>query len=96
MIIHAGFAATSDFLGHHIGGQCNDRDFSNRSVQFADMTRGFPAVHDRHLHVHEHAAERTFLHGSKRLDSVGDNHHIMPVFREQRFSDDLVDWVVIN
>ena len=53
--VHAAFQCVAAILVKGVGGHGNDRErCPGRVVQRADLPGGGIAVHDRHLHIHQH------------------------------------------
>ena len=61
MIIHTGLQTTLTIPGHGIGGHGDDREIGELR-ELANRLRGLDAVHDRHLHIHEHQIVLSLLY----------------------------------
>ena len=70
VVVHAGSQGLFPVPGHGVGGHGDDGQGLKPGV-LAEAPGGLVAVHDRHLHVHEHRVESARDHGIHRLLAVG-------------------------
>ncbi len=98
VVVHAFLQAALPFLGHRMGGHGDDRQAVVALVG-ADSDGRLVAVHDRHLHVHQHDIERgrvTFRDFLDRLAAVVDDFDLSIDLGQKFDGDLLVDLVVFG
>src|SRR6185295_6999652 len=84
---------------HRMGGHGDDREMKPGDVfPFANDRRAVEAAHLRHLHIHEHAAERRcgVIQDRERLLPVVRHHHRVPALFEQTPGHQLVGSVAFS
>ena len=74
VVVAAGFHRLLAIAGHRVRRQRDDRDVLRRGVGF-DRARGFPAVHHRQAHVHQHDVGQLGLRLRNAFGAVDREHH---------------------
>ena len=95
MIVHAGGGAGFTVLGHGGGGHRDNRQLGVFGAR-AQPARGFKAVHDRHVQVHQNRVETVVLQEIERLLSVAGDGDGKPAFAEKFLRHLLVEFVVLD
>ena len=93
--VHAGRLAFLSISAHRIRRQRDDR-YMSRLLQFANAARGGHAVHDRHLHIHQHDVKTRSLAGRHAFSAIaGDLDAAAQAFQE--FNRDLlIDEIILH
>ena len=98
VVVHAGVDAAFAIAAHRVGGHRDDGQFTPVR-QAADRAGRRDAVHDRHLHVHEHdvvIVGRRLRHHVERDGAVGGKFNNETGLAEQFGGDLLVQIVVLD
>lgn len=94
---HARLEAGLPVAAHSVRGHGDDGDV-RRGTAFASANApgSFPSVDGRHLHVHQHQAERRFLNRRERRATVALDGHSMSPLLDRVPGEQLVDGVDLS
>jgi len=94
--IHTGGQTLFLIAGHRPGGHRDHDGVPVGTLAAADLTRGFEAIHIRHLAVHEHGIDLTRPRAASAPMPLSATSTTCPIFSSIRTANALIDGVVVN